>query len=126
HSQLDVHVRRARKRAVIMRAFVQRPLVLAIVGLAVVLSGRTLAQADSAARPSTSASEEPEDITIRGQRTLTEYRLEIERAREVVVGLFNELNSDDKNDITCRNERLTGTRMPQRVCRSNAANAADA
>jgi len=110
-----------------MRAFVQRPLAFAIVGLAAVLSGRAIAQADSAAAPqATSPAEEPEDITVRGRRTLTEYRLEIERAREVVVGLFNELNSGDENDVTCRNERPTGSRMPQRVCRSNAANASDA
>jgi len=120
-------VRRARGRAVAMRAFVQRPLAVAIVGLAAVLSGRAFAQADPAAEPTaTNPAEEPEDITIRGQRTLEEYRLEIERARGVVVARFNELNSTDKNDVTCRNERLTGTRMPQRICRSNAANASDA
>jgi len=110
-----------------MRAFVQRPLAFAIVGLATVLSGRALAQADSAPEPrATNPAEEPEEVTIRGRRSLTEYRLEIERAREMVVGLFNQLNSDDANDVTCRDERPTGSRMPQRVCRSNAANAADA
>jgi hypothetical protein len=110
-----------------MRTFVQRPLAFAMVGLAAVLSGRALAQAASAPEQSaTTPTEEPEELTIRGRRSLTEYRLEIQRARDVVIGLFNELNSGDANDVTCRQERPTGSRMPQRVCRSNAANEADA
>jgi hypothetical protein len=116
-----------------MRAFVRRPLALAIVGLAAVFSGRALAQADSvpdgasAGRSGVSnPAEEPEEITVRGQRTLEEYRLELEAAREDIVAAYNEANSSDANDITCRNERPTGTRMPQRICRSNAQSEAEA
>jgi len=97
-----------------MRAFVQRPLAFAIVGLAAVFSGRTFAQS------------EPDEITVRGRKSLTEYRLEMERAREEIVELFNELNSGDDTDVTCRDEAPTGTRARQRVCRSNSADRADA
>ena len=89
------------------------------------LSGRTLAQSDSTpggANPT----EEPEEITVRGRRTLTEYRLELEEAREEIVKIFNEENSDQGNDLVCRNERPTGSRMPQRVCRTAAESAAEA
>lgn len=103
-----------------MRAFVQRPLAFTLVGLAALLSGRALAQADSA------PTEQPEEITVRGGRSLTEYRLEMERARDEVVELFNELNSSDETDVTCQQESQTGTRTRQRVCRSNAARKADA
>jgi hypothetical protein len=116
-----------------MRAFVQRPLALAIVGFAAVFSGRALAQSESAPDGASTGrsevsirAEEPEEITVRGQRTLEEYRLEIAAAREDIVAAYNEANSSDANDITCRNERPTGTRMPQRICRSNAQSEAEA
>ncbi len=116
-----------------MRAFVQRPLAFAILGFAAVLSGRALAQSSSEAstvdapgQSATNPAEEPEEITIRGRRSLTEYRVELERAREEIVEAYNEANSSDDNDVTCRNERPTGSRMPQRVCRSNAESEAEA
>ncbi|HJR70048.1 MAG TPA: hypothetical protein VKA43_08420 [Gammaproteobacteria bacterium] len=110
-----------------MRAFVQRPLALAIVGVAAVFSGQVLAQSESAPDgASAGRAEEPEEITIQGERTLEQYRVELEAAREDLVAAYNEANSSDANDITCRNERATGTRMPQRVCRSNAQSEAEA
>jgi len=110
-----------------MRYLIQRPLAFAVIGLAAVLSGRALAQADPAPEPAaTSSTEKPEEITVRGRRTLTEYRLELEEAREEIVKIFNEENSDQGNDLVCRNERPTGSRMPQRVCRTAAESAAEA
>jgi hypothetical protein len=108
-----------------MRAFVQRPLAFVIVGLAAVLSGRVFAQSDSAPGATTPA-EAPEEVTVRGRKTLTQYRLELERARDEIFEIYNKANQGDDNDITCRDERPTGSRMPQTVCRSNAENAADA
>jgi hypothetical protein len=40
--------------------------------------------------------------------------------------VFNEVNSTDDNDIKCRNERPTGTRLGHTVCRSKAEEAASA
>jgi hypothetical protein len=50
----------------------------------------------------------------------------MEQAREEIVEVFNELNDDSDNDVVCRNERPTGSRMPIRVCRSVAESRAEA
>jgi hypothetical protein len=63
-----------------------------------------------------------EEITVVGQRSLGQLRLEVQLARERVYGLFNSLNSDDEFDIHCRNAPRTGTRIPRRVCRPQYAN----
>ena len=99
-----------------MRALVQRPLAFAT--FAAVFSGPALAQGDSAAN-ATSA-EPVEEITVEGQKTLTQYRLEIEQARDEVFRRYNEANRGTANDITCRAEQPTGSRMRQEVCRSEA------
>src|SRR5688572_23642654 len=112
-----------------MSAFVRRDLACALACLAAVLSSRVLAQADSAAAtaPGATASAEPVDeVTVRGQKTLTQYRLEIEQAREEVFKIYNEANRGKANDVTCRAEQPTGSRVRQDVCRSNAENAGDA
>ena len=107
-----------------MRAFVQPSFAFALVGLTVAFSGPVLAQADGA--PAAGSTETPEEITIVGGRPLSDYRLELEEARLALVDAYNEANSSDANDVTCRNERATGTRMPQRVCRSKAQSDAEA
>jgi hypothetical protein len=85
--------------------------------LAAALSSGAFAQSDSPpdAGRATSPTEETEEITVRGRKTLTEYRLELEEAREELIAVFNEENSSANNDVTCRDERPTGSRMPQRV-----------
>ena len=109
-----------------MRAFVQRPLAFAISALAVALAGPVLAQNASGGAAADGSTEAPEEITIVGGRPLSDYRLELEEARLALVDAYNEANSSDANDVTCRNERATGTRMPQRVCRSKAQSDAEA
>jgi hypothetical protein len=127
-----------------MRSLVQRPIALAVLGLAAALSCPTLAQSNASQgarspedlaasavgalerNAATPAAEEPEEVTIRGRRTVTEYRLEMERARDDIVKIFNELNDDSDNEVVCRNERPTGSRMPVRVCRSVAESRAEA
>jgi hypothetical protein len=125
-----------------MRAFAQRPVALAMVGLATVLSGRALAQADSvpgsasaeseaaaAGASQTDAAQPPqeiEELTIRGRKPLAQYRLELDQAREDIVKIYNEANSNNDNDLVCRDERPTGSRIPHRVCRSVAQDKADA
>jgi hypothetical protein len=104
-----------------MRALVQRPLALAVFGVAAALAGRALAQAAD-----TASAEPVEEVTVRGQKTLTQYRLEIEQARDEVFRRYNEANEGKDNDITCRAEQPTGSRMRQQVCRSEAENRAHA
>jgi hypothetical protein len=112
----------------IMRVFVLRPFAFAIVGLAAVLSGRVLAQAaaDTPAPGATSPAEVDDEVTVRGRKTMTQYRLEIEQARDEVFRLYNEANEGSDNDITCRAEQPTGSRMRQDVCRSEAESKAHA
>lgn len=107
-----------------MRVLVQRPFALALFGLAAVLSGRVLAQAGAPA-PAATPAEPPEEVTVRGQKTMTQYRLEIERARDDVFRLFNEANRGSDTDIKCRDEQPTGSRVRRAVCRSEAEMRAD-
>jgi hypothetical protein len=99
-----------------VRAFVQRSLSCAIVGLAAGASVLVLAQQPV---------EEPEEIIVRA-KPLNQFRLEIERARDEMIRLFNEANEDDDNDVRCRYEAPTGSRIPQRVCFSAAQDRASA
>ena len=98
-----------------MRAYVQRSLAFAIVSLAAGLSDRVLAQ----------AVDEPEEIIVRA-KPLRQYRLEIELARDEMIRLFNEANEDDDNDVRCRYDAPTGSRIPVRVCFSAAQDRASA
>jgi hypothetical protein len=90
-----------------MRTFVQCS--LGLVSLVAVLSGRVLAQ----------PVEEPEEVIVRG-KTPSQFRLEIEQARDEMIKLFNEANEGEDNDVRCRYEAPTGSRIPARVCFSAA------
>lgn len=59
-----------------------------------------------------------EEVTVRGRRSLAAYRLERDAARERVMDVFNEINSRDEFDISCRRESRRGSRIPKRVCRA--------
>jgi len=107
-----------------MRAFVHCTLVFTAIGFAALLSSRALAQADSA--PAATAAEPTEEITVRGQRSLAEYRVELERQRDEIFRMFNEANEGNDTDIRCKKEQPTGSRTRQTVCRSNAENRQDA
>jgi hypothetical protein len=114
-----------------MRAAARRSVALAIALAAVLLSDAAAAQPPaverSAAAPAgASPREAPEEITVRAPRTLTQYRLEFEQARQELIDTFNEQNSGEDNDVTCRDERPTGSRVPRRTCRSSAQERAEA
>jgi hypothetical protein len=99
-----------------VRAFVQRSLTCAIVGLAAGASALVLAQQPV---------EQPEEIIVRA-KPLKRYRIEIELARDEMVRIFNEANEGDDNDVRCRDEVPTGSRIPVRVCWSAAQERASA
>ncbi len=96
-----------------MRAFVPSALVLA--SFALILSGGLFGQ----------PVEEPEEIVVRA-KPLNRYRAEIEVARDEMIRLFNEANEDDDNDVRCRYDAPTGSRIPERVCFSAAQDRASA
>jgi len=106
-----------------MRQFGQLPFALVMVGVAAAVSTQAFAQSDPA--PPARVAEAEDQITVRG-KALSRYRLDLEEAREELIEVYNEQNSGDDNDVVCRDERPTGSRMPQRVCRSNAQIRAEA
>jgi hypothetical protein len=89
-----------------MRDFGKRS--LALVNFAAVLSGPLLAQ-------NSEPPEAIEEVVVRA-KPLNRYRAEIEVARDEMIRLFNEANEGDDNDVRCRNEAPTGSRIPMRVC----------
>jgi len=99
-----------------MRVFVRRRLAFAGFSFFASLSSWAVAQ----------PTETPDEITVRGGKTLGEYRLELERVRDEVFRRFNDANQGSNTDITCKNEQPTGSRVRQSVCRSEAENRADA
>jgi hypothetical protein len=109
-----------------MRAVVQCS--LALVSFAAIVSGRVLAE--TLAQPPEETRAQPpegiEEVVVRGGKTLSQYRLELERAHDALLELFNESNEGDDTDVRCRNEAPTGTRIPQRVCWSHAQDRAGA
>ena len=69
----------------------------------------------------------PEEITVTGQKLFIVLKQQIEEAEDLMYGLFNEMNEDDRYDIHCTWEAPLGTRIPQRVCRPEfVANADEA
>ena len=63
------------------------------------------------------ASQRPiEEIQVTGERTLLTMRNEIIREEENLYRIFNELNSHDRFDITCKEERRVYSHIPARNC----------
>ena len=79
-----------------MRVFVQLP-------RSPSSASRPFFQAECLPKPIRTASvppaEPPEEVTVRGRKTMTQFRLEIERARDDVFRRFNEANEGSGTDI---------------------------
>ena len=104
-----------------MRAFVQCS--LGLVSFAAILSVRAIQPPEEIlAQPP----DDIEEIVVRGGKTLSQWRLEVDQAQDALFERFNELNEGEDNDVRCRNEVPTGTRIPQRVCWSHAQDTASA
>src|SRR5262245_55039599 len=120
-----------------MRSFTQRLLPFAVVGLGAVLSAQAEAQSEAApagaadstlesaaldvlienATGSTGATEQPDEITVKGKKDdLGKYRLKMTQSRDKLVEVFNRVNSDEDNDVKCRTEKPTGSRLSHSVC----------
>jgi hypothetical protein len=103
-----------------MRTFLHGSLVAII--FAAILSARALQPAEETLEPP----DDIEEVVVIGGKTLSQWRLEVERAQDELVALFNVLNEGEDNDVRCRSEAATGTRIPQRVCWSRAQDRASA
>jgi hypothetical protein len=72
----------------------------------------------------------PEEFVVTA-KALEDLRIKIRLAEDEVYARFNDINSNDSYDIHCYDRVSTGTRVPARLCVSNAwrqlgASAADA
>ena len=80
--------------------------------------GVALAQGESTTRvDAVPPQEDPEEVIVRGRR-IGELRFEVEAARERAYDVFNEINTNDEFDVSCREQSRSGTRVPQQVCRA--------
>ena len=70
-------------------------------------------ESESGSQPDGSAIEE---IIVQGERTIYALRLAIESAETEVYNLFNELNSNDEFDVTCKEVVYTGSHISRRTC----------
>ena len=72
---------------------------------------------DSSQESQQTTSQRPiEEIQVIGERTLLTMRNEIIREEENLYRIFNELNSHDRFDITCKEERRVFSNIPARNC----------
>jgi len=62
------------------------------------------------------SSEEIEEVTVFGRRSLSSMRMELVDAQENLYEMFNVAIADPKFNIRCRRYTPTGTRLSQRVC----------
>jgi hypothetical protein len=95
---------------------------LALVSFAAMLSSRAIQPTEEAIQPPDNI----EGVIVRGGKTLSPWRLEVYEAQDGLFKLFNELNVGVDNDLRCRDEAPTGTRIPQRACWSHAQERAGA
>jgi hypothetical protein len=65
------------------------------------------------------AADEPDEVIVIGRR-LGELRRQIETAELAVYARFNEINSDDRFDIHCRERVRYHSHIRERVCESNS------
>jgi len=60
-----------------------------------------------------------EEIVVYGHKSLVQLHLELYKAEEAIIDLFNSLNSDDEFDIQCDRGSQTGSHIQKRVCIPN-------
>ena len=81
------------------------------------LYGQEDENADPNQESQQTASQRPiEEIQVTGERTLLTMRNEIIREEENLYRIFNELNSHDRFNITCKEERRVYSHIPARNC----------
>ena len=88
-----------------------------ILGASTCLYGQEDENADPNQESQQTASQRPiEEIQVTGERTLLTMRNEIIREEENLYRIFNELNSHDRFDITCKEERRVFSHIRARNC----------
>ena len=90
-----------------------------VAGLALCTIGMSPpAGAQPAAQPANTADQptQPDEMIVRGRKSLLILQHEADLALEHVFDVFNEYNSDDDFDIHCSLKRLTGQRTKKHIC----------
>ena len=64
------------------------------------------------------SSELIEEIVVLGYKSLIDLKHEMYEAEETLYGIFNSFNSDDDYDIHCYEEAPTGSKLKQRICKT--------
>jgi hypothetical protein len=108
---------RERRWIIVMRPAFAKTLYLAAVCGAVVICSAVATQdipVQPAARPAPSGDDE---IVVYG--SIPELRRQLVRTRDVMFARFNEVNGDDKFDLHCVSEPVTGSRILRERCVSN-------
>lgn len=72
-----------------------------------------------AEKTDTGDTEEMEEISVIGRRSLLSLRLDVYRREDDFYRLFNALNTDDDYDVNCDKETRTGSHLSRRVCKAN-------
>ena len=100
------------------KMFGSKILLYLLVGvIPVCLYGQEDENADPDQESQENVSQRPiEEIQVTGERTLLTMRNEIIREEENLYRIFNELNSHDRFDITCKEERRVFSNIPARNC----------
>ena len=57
-----------------------------------------------------------EEVTVIGQRTLGTLRVQIDRAEDRMIDIYNKLNTDDLYDIHCSQGVATGSHIQRKTC----------
>jgi len=87
---------------------------------AALFAGFTFGTARGAEQNAPAASDERPDEFIVTAKALEDMRIKIKLAENEVYARFNDINSDDSHDIHCYDRVSTGSRVPTRLCISNA------
>ena len=86
-----------------------------IAAVLLVLAPMSFAQNEGHSQPPSNG-RLPEEIVITGERSLLNLRLEMQEAERAAYALFNQLNDEDRFDISCKMEAQTGTRIKRQLC----------
>lgn len=60
-----------------------------------------------------------DEITVYGEKSVSELREDVYEAEENFFDLFNSFNEDFEYDVNCYYEAPTGTRIRRHVCKAN-------
>ena len=94
--------------------------VAVVTALAVLLPG--LPETAECQGEPTRAEEQPqvmEEVIVWGSKSLMDLKLEMIEAEDTMFELFNSFNTNDDFDVRCYRETSVGSRIKQRVCRTN-------